>query len=117
MPVSEAQKRATAKFEKERYDKVLVRFPKGTKEKILNSGAESVNSFIIKCVLNALESSQNTHKSEEKVKDDKNINDLSNVESLAELQALIDEKRAKQPNEEERERIIERMLMEPERLY
>lgn len=27
MPVSNAQKRATAKYEKEVYDKVLVRFP------------------------------------------------------------------------------------------
>ena len=47
MPVSEAQKRATAKFEKERYDKILTRFPKGTKEKILSTGAKSLNSFII----------------------------------------------------------------------
>ena len=31
---SEAHMRATAKWEKENYDKVLVRFPKGTKEKI-----------------------------------------------------------------------------------
>ena len=50
MPVSEAQKRATAKFEKERYDKILTRFPKGTKEKILSTGAESLNSFIISAV-------------------------------------------------------------------
>lgn len=33
MPVSDAQKRATAKYEKEAYDKVLVRFPKGTKKR------------------------------------------------------------------------------------
>lgn len=50
MPVSEAQKRATAKFEKERYDKVLTRFPKGTKERILATGAESLNGFIISAV-------------------------------------------------------------------
>ena len=35
MPVTEAQKRATAKYERENYDKVLTRFPKGTKERIL----------------------------------------------------------------------------------
>lgn len=58
MPVTEAQKRATAKYEKENYDKVLVRFPKGTKERIQNAGAESVNSYIIQCVLNSLETSQ-----------------------------------------------------------
>ena len=53
MPVSNAQKRATAKFEKEAYDKVLVRFPKGTKEKIQATG-ESLNGYIVKCVLENL---------------------------------------------------------------
>ena len=47
---SEAHMRATAKWEKENYDKVLVRFPKGTKEKITASGAKSVNSFIVEAV-------------------------------------------------------------------
>lgn len=55
MPVSEAQKRATAKFEKERYDKILTRFPKGTKDKILSTGAESLNSFIISAVNEKIE--------------------------------------------------------------
>lgn len=50
MPVTEAQKRATAKYEKEKYDKVLTRFPKGTKERILNTGADSINAFIIRAV-------------------------------------------------------------------
>lgn len=50
MAVSEAQKRATAKFEKERYDKILTRFPKGTKERILKAGAKSINRFIIDAV-------------------------------------------------------------------
>ena len=48
-PVSEAQKRATAKFEKERYDKILVRLPKGTKERIKATG-ETVNGFITRVV-------------------------------------------------------------------
>ena len=48
-PVSEAQKRATAKFEKEKYDKILVRFPKGTKERIKATG-ETVNGFITRVV-------------------------------------------------------------------
>lgn len=47
---SEAHMRATAKWEKENYDKVLVRFPKGTKDEILNSGAKSINSFIVEAV-------------------------------------------------------------------
>lgn len=53
MPVSDAQKRATAKYEKEAYDKVLVRFPKGTKERIQATG-ESVNGYIVKSVLDNL---------------------------------------------------------------
>ncbi|GAA6264934.1 hypothetical protein F110043I8_19190 [Ruminococcus sp. f11] len=47
---SEAHMRATAKWEKENYDKVLVRFPKGTKEKITATGAKSVNGFIVEAV-------------------------------------------------------------------
>lgn len=54
MPVSEAQKKATARYEKENYDKVLTRFPKGTKDKILATGAKSVNSFIIQAVTEKL---------------------------------------------------------------
>ena len=53
MPVSDAQKRATAKYEKEAYDKVLVRFPKGTKERIQATG-ESINGYIVKSVLDNL---------------------------------------------------------------
>jgi hypothetical protein len=53
--VSEAQRRATTKYEKLNYDKVLVRFPKGTKERIMQSGAESINGFIVSCVNAALE--------------------------------------------------------------
>lgn len=47
---SAAHIRATTKWEKENYDKVLVRFPKGTKEEITNSGAKSVNGFIVEAV-------------------------------------------------------------------
>ena len=46
---SEAHMRATAKWEKENYDKVLVRFPKGTKEKITSTG-NSLNGFIVSAV-------------------------------------------------------------------
>lgn len=54
MAVSEAQKKATAKYEKENYDKILTRFPKGTKDRILSTGAKSVNSFIIQAVVEKL---------------------------------------------------------------
>lgn len=55
MAVSEAQKKATLKFEKEAYDKILVRFPKGTKEKIQETG-ETINGYIVKAVLEKLNS-------------------------------------------------------------
>ena len=51
---SAAQQRATARWEKENYDKILARFPKGTKEKILATGTASINSFIVNSVLSAL---------------------------------------------------------------
>ena len=65
MPVSQAQKNATAKYERENYDKILTRFPKGTKEKILNTGAKSVNSFIIQAVKEKLENSEQTEEKQE----------------------------------------------------
>ena len=55
MAVSEAQKKATAKYEKEKFDKILTRFPKNTKDKIKETGASSVNNFIVTAVKNELE--------------------------------------------------------------
>jgi hypothetical protein len=52
------KKKATAKYEKENYDKILTRFPKGTKEKILETGAKSVNSFIIQAVNEKLDNTE-----------------------------------------------------------
>lgn len=53
MPVSKAQARATAKYEQENYDKVLLRLPKGTKDRIKATG-NTVNGFIVKAVLERL---------------------------------------------------------------
>lgn len=47
-------KKATAKYEKQKYDKVLVRFPKGTKERIQEKN-KSVNGFIVDAVIKELE--------------------------------------------------------------
>lgn len=55
---SAAHIRATTKWEKENYDKVLVRFPKGTKDKIINSGAKSVNGYIVEAVKEKLTKNQ-----------------------------------------------------------
>ena len=42
---------------REKFDFIQVRFPKGTKEKLEEVGDK--NSFIVNCVLNALDGSQN----------------------------------------------------------
>lgn len=55
--VSQAQMRATAEYEKKNYDKVLIRFPKGMKEKILNTGS-TINGFVITAVKEKLEREQ-----------------------------------------------------------
>ena len=49
MVVSKAQKRATAKFEAKKYDHIMLRVPKGDREKIQAAATAcnlSVNSFI-----------------------------------------------------------------------
>lgn len=53
-PVSKAAQRATEKYAKENYDRIFVKFPKGTKEKIQAAG-ETVNGFINRAVLEKLE--------------------------------------------------------------
>lgn len=51
---SAAKMKATAKWEAANYDKVLIRFPRGTKERITATG-ESVNGFTVAAVLSKLE--------------------------------------------------------------
>lgn len=57
MAVSEAQKRATATYEKKKYDKILVRFPKGTRERI-EKQSDSLNAYIIQAVKERLEADE-----------------------------------------------------------
>lgn len=54
MTVSKAQQKATEKYAKANYDRILVKFPKGTKERIQSSG-ETVNGFINRAVAEKLE--------------------------------------------------------------
>ena len=49
MSVSKAAQRATEKYSKENYDRILVKFPKGTKERIQTTG-ETVNGFINRAI-------------------------------------------------------------------
>ena len=53
MPVSEAQKKATAKYEQQNYDKILLRLEKGKKDRIkfyAENRGESLNGFINKAI-------------------------------------------------------------------
>ncbi|ANU40464.1 hypothetical protein ADH75_13580 [Flavonifractor plautii] len=50
MPVTKAQQRAVGKYEKENYDKVLLRLPKGNREKIKTHAQQkgmSLNAYIV----------------------------------------------------------------------
>ena len=49
MATKEARARAVAKYEKNNYDKVLLRLPKGKKEEIQATG-QSLNGFITKAI-------------------------------------------------------------------
>lgn len=54
MAVSKAAQMATERYAKKHYDRVLVKFPKGTKERIQATG-ETVNGFINRAVAERLE--------------------------------------------------------------
>ena len=49
--VTKAQAKATAKYEKNAYFKALVRFRKEDEERIRAAAGDSLNGFIVKCVL------------------------------------------------------------------
>ena len=55
--VSAAQARATAKWEKNNYDRSLIRFPKGTQERIKATG-ETINGFVNRLVKAELDGPQ-----------------------------------------------------------
>lgn len=55
--VSAAQARATAKWEKNNYDRSLIRFPKGTQDRIKATG-ETINGFVNRLVKAALDGPQ-----------------------------------------------------------
>jgi hypothetical protein len=60
-PTTKAHIKATAKWEKANYDKVLLRLPKGTKERI-QAQAESVNGYISAALLEKLKQDEQTTK-------------------------------------------------------
>ena len=67
MAPSEAQKRATAKWQKEKVEEIKFRVPMGEKERIqtyAKSRGESTNSFIYRAINETIER-EKTHSSED----------------------------------------------------
>lgn len=60
MATSKAHIRATAKYEKNNYFKTLVRFKKEDEERIRNAAGDSLNGFIVKCVIDKLNAEEST---------------------------------------------------------
>jgi predicted HicB family RNase H-like nuclease len=63
LPTSKAQIEATARYSKKAYDKLSVYIPKGDNEKLkafVQANGESVNGFIVRLIMEELESSQPT---------------------------------------------------------
>ena len=57
MTVSKAQQRATAKYVKNTYDRIEVKAPKGTREKIKSAAdkkGESINKFLNRIISDAV---------------------------------------------------------------
>ena len=59
MKQSEAHIRATTKWEKNNYSKTLVRFRKSDEDAIREAAGDSLNGFIVKAVLAAVEEYKN----------------------------------------------------------
>ncbi len=55
MPVSKAKQASNRKWDKENYDQILVKLPKGTKDLIRQTGAESINGYIRAAIYEKLE--------------------------------------------------------------
>lgn len=54
MATTKAHMKATAKYEKNNYFKTLVRFKKEDEERIRAAAGDSLNGFIVNCVLDAI---------------------------------------------------------------
>ncbi len=68
MAVSRAQIKATTRYESNNYDKVLLRLPKGQREKIKNhaeSTGESINSFVNRAINETMQRDINPLKNEQ----------------------------------------------------
>ena len=61
MTISKAQQKAVAKYNKENYDEIKLRVPKGDKDKyksMAEKEGKSLNQFIIDCVEDKIDSTK-----------------------------------------------------------
>lgn len=58
--VTKAQAKATVKYEKSAYFKALVRFKKEDEERIRAAAGDSLNGFIVQCVLDRVREQEQT---------------------------------------------------------
>lgn len=59
---SAARMAANERWESKAYDRIMIRFPKGTRDRIKSTG-ESINGYVVRCVLSRLDD-QETQQSE-----------------------------------------------------
>ena len=93
---------------RDKFDIIQIRFPKGTKDSIIASGAKNVNDYVVKCVLDALSSdgiSDKIIEPEQPTEPDQSETEAEppaetlcedNTDHLLELQAAIEAKKAAQ---------------------
>ena len=66
--ITPAQRKAVGKYEKEHYDKVLLRMPQGERDTIkeaADSAGQSVNVYILEAVRDRMEREANSKQTEE----------------------------------------------------
>lgn len=74
---------------REKFDFIQVRFPKGTKEKL--KGVGNINNYIVKCVLDALDASQDP-KTAEKSEDARKAPAPKKTPKISELYGIYKDK-------------------------
>lgn len=95
-------KKAVNKY-RDNFDIIQIRFPKGTKDRIIASGAKNVNDYVVRCVLDALSSdgvSSEIGEPEQPIEPEAEPQSETlcedNTDHLLELQAAIEAKKAAQ---------------------
>ena len=87
---------------RDKFDIIQIRFPKGTKDSIIASGAKNVNDYVVKCVLDALSSDGILDKiiepdqSEPEAEPSSETLFEDNTDHLLAMQAAIEAKKAAQ---------------------